>query len=155
MFILNIFLALAWSAVTGQVTMTNLLAGFAIGYAVLWIANRRTRRSAYFSKVGNVVGFAVYFLWELVVATLRVGVDIVTPKHRMKPAILAIPVDGHSPVETTLLANVITLTPGSLSLDVSPDGRTLFVHVMYADDIEATRRQIEQGFGKRVREVLQ
>ena len=155
MLMLNIFLALAWAAVTGQMTMTNLLAGFAIGYGVLWIASRATGGSAYFSKVGNVAYFAVYFLWELVVATLRVAVDIVTPKHLMKPAILAISVDGRSAREITMLANAITLTPGSLSLDVSPDGKTLFVHVMYADDVEAARRQIEQGLGKRIQEVFQ
>ena len=154
MLMLNLLLAIAWAAVTGLMTMTNLLAGFAIGYGVLWIASRATGDSTYFSKVGKVIHFALYFLWELVVATLRVAVYIVTPKHRMKPAILAIPVHGRSAEETTLLANVITLTPGSLSLDVSPDGNTLFVHVMYADDFEETRRQIETGLGQRVHEVF-
>lgn len=154
MLILNVFLAVAWAAVTGQMTMTNLLAGFAIGYGVLWVASRAAGGGTYFSKVGNVIYFALYFLCELVVATLRVAIDIVTPKHRMKPAILAIPVEGCSAAETTMLANVITLTPGSLSLDVSPDGKILFVHVMYSDDIEATRRQIETGLGRRVQEVF-
>ncbi len=154
MLMLNILLALAWGAVTGLMNMTNLLAGFAIGYGILWIATRGTDRARYFVRVANLLRFAAYFLWELVVATARVAVYIITPKQRMKPAILAIPVQGRSAAEITLLANVITLTPGSLSLDVSADGSTLYAHVMNAADVEATRRQIEDGLGQRVREVF-
>ena len=155
MLMLNVLLALAWAAVTGQLTTANLLAGFAIGYGVLWIANQAVGDTAYFSKVTCLVRFATHFLHELIEATLRVAVDIVTPSYRIKPAILAIPVEGRSAAEITMLANVITLTPGTLSLAVSDDSKTLFVHVMYADDVDAARRQIEQGLGKRVHEVFQ
>lgn len=155
MLMLNVLLALAWAAVTGQMSATNLLAGFVVGYAVLWLVSRVAGRSGYFARVGQVVRFTLHFVWELLIATLRVAVDIVTPQHLMKPAILAIPLDSKSPAETTLLANVITLTPGTLSLDVSPDGKTLYVHAMYARDVEAARRAIEQGFGRRVHEVFQ
>jgi multicomponent Na+:H+ antiporter subunit E len=155
MLLLNSFLAVAWAAVTGQLTVTNLLAGFVIGYAVLWVVNRPFGRTDYFAKVGRIVRFALFFLWELLIATLRVAIDIVTPRHMMKPAILEIPVESESSAETTMLANVITLTPGSLSLDVSPDGKKLYVHAMYADDVEHARRSIAKGFGKRVHEVFQ
>ncbi len=153
MLLLNVFLAIAWAAVTGQLSATNLLAGFFIGYLVLWIADDSAGQTRYFIKVGQVVRFMLYFAWELFVATLRVAIDIVTPRHLMKPAILAIPVQTGSVGETTMLANAITLTPGTLTLDVSPDGKTLFVHAMYASDVEATRREIQEGFGQRVHEV--
>ena len=155
MLLLNILLALTWAAITGQMTLSNLTAGFVIGYVILWIVSRAAGRSHYFAKAGQIARFALQFLWELLVATLRVALDIVTPKHLMKPAILAIPVGLGSAAETTMLANVITLTPGTLSLDVSPDGKTLYVHAMYADDVEATRRSIEDGLGQRVREVFE
>ena len=155
MLMLNVLLALAWAAVTGQMSAVNLLVGFVVGYVVLWLLSRVAGGSGYFAKVGQILGFSFYFLWELLVATLRVAADIVTPQHLMKPAILAIPIEDRSPAETTLLANVITLTPGTLSLDVSPDGKTLYVHVMYASDVEAARREIQEGFGRRVKEVFQ
>ena len=155
MLMLNVLLALAWAAVTGEMTAINLIAGFAVGYVVLWLLSRVAGGSGYFAKVGQIIGFALYFLWELIVATLRVAADIVTPQHLMKPAILAIPIEGRSPAEITLLANVITLTPGTLSLDVSPDGQSLYVHVMYASDAEKARREIQEGFGRRVHEVFQ
>jgi multicomponent Na+:H+ antiporter subunit E len=155
MLTLNIFLAITWAAVSGELTVSNLLAGFLIGYGVLWVVSRPLGQMNYFAKVGQVTRFTVYFLWEMLVATLRVAVDIVTPQHLMRPAILAIPVRSESEAETTMLANVITLTPGTLSLDVSPDGKTLYVHVMYAQDVEAARQSIQDGFGTKVHEVFQ
>jgi len=72
----------------------------------------------------------------------------------MRPGILAVPLDAQSDAEITLLANLLTLTPGTLSLDVSPDRRFLYVHIMYITDADATRRRIKDGFERRVLEVL-
>jgi multicomponent Na+:H+ antiporter subunit E len=74
----------------------------------------------------------------------------------MRPGIIAIPLDARTDLEITLLANLITLTPGTLSLDVSADRRVLYIHVMYIDndDIEAVRRNIKDGFERRVLEGL-
>jgi len=154
MLLLNILLALSWAAITGQMTLSNLTAGFVFGYIILWIVARSAETTQYFTKVGQIVRFTLQFLWELLVATLRVAIDIVTPKHLMKPAILAIPVASESAAETTMLANVITLTPGTLSLDVSEDGSVIYVHAMYAEDVEETRESISGGLGQRVREVF-
>lgn len=155
MLLLNLFLALAWAAITGQMSVSNLLIGFGVGYAILWLIRPHGNRTTYFAKVGQVLRFTVFFLWELLVATLRVAIDIVTPRHLMKPAILAIPVRTKSASETTMLANTITLTPGTLCLDVSPDGQTLYVHAMYARDVGAARRSIQEGFGRRVHEIFE
>jgi len=155
MLVLNIFLALVWAAVTSQMSVTNLVVGYFVGYAVLWIVRRPSGDTKYFAKVGQIARFCIFFVWELVVATLRVAIDIVTPRHLMKPAVLAIPVLSDSAAETTMLANVITLTPGTLTLDVSPDGKTLYVHAMYAGDADSTRQAIQEGFGHRVHEVFQ
>lgn len=154
MLVMNMFLALVWAAVTGEVTMPNLVAGFVLGYGILWIASRSGGPHRYFERVGTIVTFTLFFLKELFLATIRVAVDIATPWHLMKPAILAVPCDAESATEITTLANVITLTPGTLVLDVSPDGKTLYVHAMYADDLEGVRRDIRQGLGRRVREVF-
>jgi multicomponent Na+:H+ antiporter subunit E len=72
----------------------------------------------------------------------------------MRPAIVAIPLDLRSPLAITLLAQMITLTPGTLSLDVSSDRRVLYVHSMYVDDIDAFRRSIKDGFERRLLQVL-
>jgi multicomponent Na+:H+ antiporter subunit E len=154
MLLLNVLLALAWVALTGQFTPANLGVGFVLGYLMVWLVQSPTGSSGYFAKVHQVVGFAAFFLWELIQANLRVAHDVLTPRHHMRPGVIAIPLDAHTDVEITLLANLITLTPGTLSLDVSADRRVLYVHIMYVDDIEQARRDLKAGFERRVREVL-
>ena len=72
---------------------------------------------------------------------------------------LASPLGGQSPLDLksdagiTVLANLITLTPGTLSLDVSPDRKTLFVHALHVEDPDAFRREVKEGFERRVKEA--
>ena len=80
--------------------------------------------------------FLAYFFWELFLANLRVAYDVVTVKHFMHPGILAIPLDAKTDLEITVLANMISLTPGTLSLDVSSDRQVLYVHAMYLGEIQ-------------------
>lgn len=83
------------------------------------------------------------FAYELVLSSFRVAWDVLTPSHRSRPGILAIPLRASSDGEITALTNLVSLTPGSLSLDVAPDRRTLYVHVMFVDDPQAERDAIK------------
>jgi multicomponent Na+:H+ antiporter subunit E len=85
---------------------------------------------------------------------LRVLWDVITPKHISRPGIIGIPLDARTDAEIMLVANLISLTPGTLSLDLSEDRRVLYIHVMFLDDIEETRQQIKQGLERRVLEVM-
>jgi multicomponent Na+:H+ antiporter subunit E len=153
-FILNSALALAWAALTGDFNPANLTFGFILGYFTLFAARRALGPSDYFLKVRQAIGFAVFFLWELLLANLRVAYDVLTPRHHMQPRVIAIPLDARTDEEITALANFISLTPGTLSLDVSTDRRTLFIHAMYAPDADALRREIKQGFERRLLELM-
>jgi multicomponent Na+:H+ antiporter subunit E len=153
-FLLNVLLALAWGALTGQLTTSNLLVGFVLGYILLRMLGRGSERSAYVVKVRQVLGFALFFLWELFKANLRVTFEVLTVQHHMRPGVVAIPLDVKTDQEITLLANLITLTPGTLSLDVSTDRRVLYVHGMYIDDPDEFARSIKEGFERRVLEVM-
>lgn len=152
----NLLLALAWAAVTGDFSEHNLALGFGLGFVVLAVT-RRTAGGTYVSRVGRALDLVLYFVWELVLANLRVAWDVLTPSHRARPAVLAIPLDAKTDVEITLLANLITLTPGTVTLDLSQNRRTLYVHAMYADaeNIDAFRQRIKDGFERRVLRVLQ
>jgi multicomponent Na+:H+ antiporter subunit E len=86
-------------------------------------------------------------------ANLRVAYDVVTPTHRMRPAVIGIPLELESDGAITLLANLITVTPGTLTLDISPDRRTLYIHAMYMDD-EATLRAEIKALEQKIRELV-
>jgi multicomponent Na+:H+ antiporter subunit E len=100
------------------------------------------------------IGFFFFFVWELLVANLRVAYEVLTPGFQMRAAIIDIPLDAESDLEITVLANLITLTPGTLSLDVSPDRKTLYIHAMHVDDVEQFRKDIKQRMERRVMEVF-
>ena len=153
-FLFNLLLALLWAAAVGSVDPPHLVVGFLAGYGVLWLARPLLGPTGYFSKLPRAVAFAVFFLWELLLSSLRVAWDVLTPRSSRRPGVVAVPLAARTDAEITLLANLVTLTPGSLSLEVSPDRRTLFVHTMFVSDPAAVRRQIKNGFERRVLELL-
>jgi multicomponent Na+:H+ antiporter subunit E len=77
-----------------------------------------------------------------------------SPRIEATPAIVALPLDVDTDAEITLLANMITLTPGTLSMDVSDDRSVLFVHVVHGEEPEKVKQDIKQVFEKLVHEVF-
>jgi multicomponent Na+:H+ antiporter subunit E len=147
-------LALAWVAATGVFTFGNLFAGFVVGFLVLVFTRRIIGAPQYIIKVRQVLGLLGFFVWELILANIRVAYDVLTPWHILRPGVIAVPLDASTDMEITILSNLITLTPGTLSLDVSVDRKVLYIHAMYIDDVEKTRQKIKNGFEKRVLEVF-
>lgn len=148
-------MALAWGALTGDFSLVNLVGGGAIGFVALRIAGVRGRvELGFLRRVPRAAAFGFFFLRELVVANLRVALMVLGPKRWLKPALLAVPLDVTRDAEIAMLANLITLTPGTLSVDVAPDRRTLYVHCLGVDDPEAMRREIKQGLERRVAELF-
>jgi multicomponent Na+:H+ antiporter subunit E len=84
-----------------------------------------------------------------------VAYDIITPHYFMKPAVMAFPLEAKTDMEITILANLITLTPGTLSIDVSDDKKILYVHAIYIKDgdLEGLKNEIKNGFEKKLLEI--
>jgi multicomponent Na+:H+ antiporter subunit E len=152
----NMLLALAWAALQGEFSLRTLLTGQVLGYLILVALVRGgvLEPSPYIGRVHRVIGLIGYFLWELVRANLRLAADVATPDYHMKPGIIALPLDATSDAEILLLSMLINTTPGSVALDVSPDRKILYVHVMYMDSPDAAREEIKKGFERRVLGVL-
>jgi len=154
LFLPNVLLALAWVALTGEFSPSNFIVGFLLGYVALWITQRLRGRTVYFKKFRQVIGFGFYFLWELFKANLRVAYDVLSPRQRIVPGIIAVPLDAKTDAEITIFANLITLTPGTLSLDVSEDKKVLYIHAMYVEDVNEFKRELKDGLERRLLEVL-
>ena len=150
----NLMLAVGWCALLGQLSVPNLVAGFLVGFLALSISGPMFRGAGYFTSVlryGRLLG---RFTVEFFASSMLVAWDVLTPGQRSSPAILAIPLDLEEPLQITTLANLVSLTPGTLSLDVSPDQKTLYVHAMFVGDPEKTRSAIKNGLEKRVMEAM-
>jgi multicomponent Na+:H+ antiporter subunit E len=156
LFAVNIVLAVVWAALMASFTLTSLLVGYVLGFAALWLAQPLFEQpQSYFRRVWRVLRLTGYFLYELVVSSLKVAWDVITPRHKSNPAIVEMPLDVQSDLEILLVTNLISLTPGTLSLDVTPDRKTLIVHAMFADDPEALVKELKNGMERMVKEVFE
>ena len=151
----NLLLAVGWCALMGQLTVANLAVGFLIGGAAISVSSPMFGRVRYFRRLVDFARLLLDFIRVFISSSARVAWDVLTPVHKARPAIVAIPLSVDDPIQIVTLANLISLTPGSLSLDVSPDQKTLYVHVMFVDDPDEIRREIKSGLERRVREALQ
>lgn len=153
-FVANILLTVIWVALTGNFAFGNYIFGFILSFFILWVISKEKKESTYFTLVPKVISFVFYFLYELVKANLQVAYEVSTPKLRMKPGIVMVPLDIQSDIGITLLANMISLTPGTLSLDVSDDKKVLYVHAMYIHDRDQFIHGIKNGFEKRLLDIF-
>jgi multicomponent Na+:H+ antiporter subunit E len=149
-----ILLALAWAAVTGSFTLPNLVFGLVLGSLTLYLVReqRGPFRSAF--RPGKVLSLALLFVKELILSAWRVARLVVSPRMELQPGIFAYPLKVDRDFEITLLANLITLTPGTLSVDVSDDKRLLYVHAIDCSDPEAAIKDIETGFERKILEAF-
>ncbi|MCS6761828.1 MAG: Na+/H+ antiporter subunit E [Candidatus Devosia symbiotica] len=162
-----VVLALVWAAITGNFTALNLLLGAGVGAltALLlrnWFASPQLLHRNWFAspqllhRVKRIASLVLLFVWELLVSAVRVAIVVMTPdiKSSLHPGIIAFPLSVKSDFEITLLANMVTLTPGTLSVDVAQDRSVLYVHVLQLDDRDALIAEIAAGFERRIREVF-
>ncbi len=149
LFPINVLLALLWVAVTGSFNLPNLLLGFALGAVGLLLIREQVGTRGYLGRVRRVLSLIALFHFELVKSALRVAWIAVQPNMPLKPGIIAYPLRVDRDFEITLLANLITLTPGTLSIDVSADRRILYIHAIDVPDADALKRDIAGGFERR------
>lgn len=151
---LNVTLAVVWGAVTGNFETVNLLFGFFLGSLALYIPRPFLGESKYFHRSALVASLAWLFIVELVLSSFRVAREVLRPGLNFHSGIIALPLKIDRDAEITLLANLITLTPGTLSLDVSNDKSVIYVHGMDIKDAEALRTDIKDGFETRILEAF-
>jgi multicomponent Na+:H+ antiporter subunit E len=151
---LHLALALLWGMVTGSLGLVNLVVGFMVAGGVLHFVGPALGDPRYGVRVWKILSLILFFFRELLVSSVRVAIDVLRPSMTMTPAVIAVPLDLEQDAAITLLANLVSLTPGTLSIDVAQDRSCLYVHAMYGEDPEALRRSIKHDFERRIQEVF-
>lgn len=152
--LLHLFLLGMWLTLTDEVSFQNVVIGLAVGAVVTSIVGGAFAHGGYLQRGRGLLRFLGYFVRILIQANLQVMWEIITPGFTMTPRIIRYDIAGLTPVQITVLASMITLTPGTLTADVDEDGRYLFIHCMYAGDRDAAVRQIDELRGRLLREVF-
>lgn len=154
LYLINILMALIWAAVTGSFSLANIVFGFLLGALALYLIREQVGSLGYFRRGFKLAALALLFIYELILSAWRVAWLVLSPRMDIKPGIFAYPLTVERDFEITLLANLITLTPGTLSIDVSDDRKTLYVHAIDCSDPDGLRRDIARGFERRIMEVF-
>ncbi len=155
--LVTLLFALGWCAATDSFTLLNLLFGAVLAGFVLYFARSHTKGEHFWIRLLRVAALVWLFIYELVLSAVRVAWLVVQPRlnEQLSPLMIEFPLTVTRPGEISLLANLITLTPGTLSVDVSEDGKTLLIHALRVDDAEAAIAEIRDGFEKAVARAFQ
>ncbi|MHC5068137.1 MAG: Na+/H+ antiporter subunit E [Planctomycetota bacterium] len=141
---LAVMIGLIWCLLRGTINGPTLLQGTLIAVAILIWLRRASGLAAALHWARISIRLPIRILIDLIRSSLRVALDVVTPRDRFAPRIIGVPIDLPSDAAVTALANAISLTPGTLTVDVSADRRVIYVHAMYASDADAVRRMIKE-----------
>ncbi|MGU3472782.1 Na+/H+ antiporter subunit E [Paenibacillus sp. D51F] len=152
-FLINLIIAFLWMFLYNDLTFPRFLAGYGLGLLFIAVLNRFLKKEFYLRKVLAVIRLLGIFIRELFSSSFKVLYQIVKPRLDMRPGIVAIDTELRSSWELTLLACLICLTPGTLTLDVSDDNRVLYIHAIDIGDAEQLKEQIRSTFEKAIMEV--
>jgi multicomponent Na+:H+ antiporter subunit E len=156
--ILNLLLAVIWILLWGTVDFYTILVGLVGGYFVLWVFTRalgkHTVREAYGQHVLDLISFGWYFLIQLVKSNLMLAREVLTPGLTMRPRIIRYDIGSLNDAQIVALSNAITLTPGTLVVDVSKDKKQLYIHAMFAQDRDKTIADLDELRHRMERQVF-
>ena len=151
--LINIIIAVTWMFFQNNFTATNFLFGYIIGVIILYILRRFLVFEFYMNRVWAIIKLIMLFIIELIKANVDMIKIILSPKLDNQPGIVAVETRLESNVEITLLAALISLTPGTVSMDFSGDGKTIYIHSIDVPDKEEMIEQIQNSFERAIMEV--
>lgn len=137
-----VWLTLVWTALWESFSFADIVGGILVAAATLLLVPPR--------KPGHQVGFRLlaairlisFFSWQLVVASLQVAWEVITPWDKTRPAVVSVPLSTRVPFITTAVANMVSLVPGTLTIEVDPDEMTLYIHILHFKSLEETRSEV-------------
>lgn len=154
--ILSALLVVVWLMLVNALSLGSLVMGIILGLliplvtAAYWPDRPRVRRPFL------VLGYILIVIWDILVANVVVAWTILTKSNEaMQSTWVTIPLDLRRPEAITVLAGTITLTPGTVSADLSDKGHALLVHALDADDPDAVRDEIKQRYERRLKEIFE
>ncbi|WP_107926073.1 Na+/H+ antiporter subunit E [Lysinibacillus parviboronicapiens] len=146
-FILNLFIATLWLLLQDEITpqFTTFLMGFIVGIGILYAMHRFYGTQFYLRRVFSTIKLLWLFNWELLLSSYSVLRQITTPKLNITPGIFTYKTELKGDWEVTALALLLTLTPGSVVMEVSEEGDLFYIHAM---DIEQSKDAVIRSIGK-------
>lgn len=154
--LLTLLLTAVWLLLLNDFTVGALVFGLVLGILVPLFTRMFWPEAPRMHNFPGIVEYFVVVLWDIVVANFLVAYLVLfRPAGRLRSRFLVIPLDIRSPEAISVLAGTITLTPGTVSSDLSSDGRNLLVHALDVVDPEAAVATIKHRYERRLKEIFE
>jgi multicomponent K+:H+ antiporter subunit E len=153
---LTLLLTLVWQLLVNVLTPGNLLLGLALGIAIPLLTAPYWPDRPHLRHPGRIVAFLLIVLWDIVLANFSVARLILFRRNAdLQSRFITVPITLTSPEAIALLAGTITMTPGTLSADISACGRALLIHCLHAPDPDAVVAEIRHRYERRLKEIFE
>jgi len=154
--LLSIVLIYLWMGLINNFTLGAFVLGSILGILIPIITRNIWDQVPKVSSVGMVVIYTVIVLWDIVVANIQVALVILfRPNKNLKPRWITVPLDLKSPEAIAALAITVSLTPGTVSCDLSANSSSLLVHALDTDDVEAEVKKIKRRYEARLLRIFE
>ena len=152
---LTLLLTVVWVLLQNEFSAGMAVFGLILGILIPWATSIWWPDTPQSLRLGKLFSYSVIVLWDIVVANIQVAWVVLTvPNAKLTPAWIVVPLELLQPEAITVLAGTITLTPGTVSADLSDEGHSLLVHVLHTDDPDAVRDDIMTRYQDRLKEIF-
>jgi multicomponent Na+:H+ antiporter subunit E len=141
------WITLVWLALWGDLSVGNVLGGVLVAALVLAVVPLPAQESRHRLSLVASLRYLVVFLRDLTVATAQVARQVFWPVDRLRPAVVEVRLGSRDPGLLSLVANTITLTPGTMTLEVDPERGVLWVHALHLEDDDEAEKIVEDARG--------
>lgn len=152
---LTLLLAVVWVLLQNEFSAGMAVFGVILGILIPWATSIWWPDTPQSLRLGKLFTYSLMVVWDIIVANVQVAWVVLTvPNAKLKPAWIVVPLELKQPEAITVLAGTITLTPGTVSADLSDEGHSLLVHVLHTDDPDAVRDDIMTRYQDRLKEIF-
>lgn len=151
--LINLFIAGLWMFLQDEASFLTFFSGYLVGLFIVFCLRRFFQKPFYLFTFLALGKLLLIFIYELLISSLFVIKHIVRPKVNIKPGIFRVETDLEGDLEITLLSLLICLTPGSVVMEVTPDGKTLFVHALHIPESKPSVLKSKAVFEKAIKDV--
>ncbi|MFX0541951.1 Na+/H+ antiporter subunit E [Roseovarius sp. S4756] len=153
--LLTVLLTIVWLLLQKTVSPGMIVFGVILGVLIPWITSAWWPETPQSFRPGRMAIYVIIVLWDIMVANVQVAWIVLTkPNSKLRPAWVVVPLELRQPEAITILAGTITLTPGTVSADLSDEGHSLLVHALHTDDPDAVRDDIKHRYERRLKEIF-
>jgi len=152
---LTLILAVVWILLQNQFSAGMFVFGIILGILIPWMTSIWWPDTPKGFRLGKMIRYSFMVIWDIMVANVQVAwIVISVPNAKLKPAWIVVPLELRQPEAITVLAGTITLTPGTVSADLSDEGHSLLVHVLHTNDPDSVRDEIKNRYERRLLEIF-